>query len=103
MADATADINILCSVFRSRQRADFYLFVRHSEGLLAVPADLLARFGEPEQVMVLSLTPGRKLARAKVEDVLFALESNGFYLQLPPSADANMADVAARNEKLSRG
>jgi uncharacterized protein YcgL (UPF0745 family) len=33
----------------------------------------------------LVITPDKKLARAIAKDVLAAIESQGFYLQMPPS------------------
>jgi uncharacterized protein YcgL (UPF0745 family) len=93
---------ILCTIYRSRKQADLYLFVRQSDGLARVPQELLARFGEPEQVMILALTPERRLARGSATEVLAALVNKGYYLQIPPTPDGVMASVGARNEKLPR-
>ena len=41
----------------------------------------------PEPVMLLQLAPGRKLARADAQQVLAAIEEQGFYLQMPPTPD----------------
>lgn len=76
----------LCEVFRSPKREGMYLYVDRDEGLSRVPEGLLASFGEPASVMLLPLNTQRRLARAKLEDVLLALEEKGFYLQMPPSA-----------------
>lgn len=75
----------ICQIFRSSRRAEMYLFVDKAQGLEDLPEALLAQFGEPQPVMTLLLTPTRKLARASAADVLAQIESQGFYLQMPPS------------------
>ena len=69
-----------------------YLYVEKSRGVEDVPAELLSRFGELIPVMLLPLSPERKLARADVNDVLACIEKQGFYLQMPPT----MAELLAR-------
>lgn len=76
---------MLCQVFKSPRKEQMYLFVDQQKGLEDVPESLLGTFGEPESVMVLDLTPERKLARASAPEVLDAIASQGFYLQMPPS------------------
>ena len=46
----------------------------------------ITKGSEPESVMTIALTPERKLARADVNEVLAAIEEQGFYLQMPPTA-----------------
>lgn len=75
----------LCEVFLSSRRAEMYLFVERAKGLEDVPEALLGQFGEPQSVMTLLLTADRKLARADAAEVLEKIESQGFYLQMPPS------------------
>jgi uncharacterized protein YcgL (UPF0745 family) len=64
-----------------------YLYVDRERGLVDVPAELLERFGEPQEIMNLVLTPERKLARAEVTEVLASIEQRGFYLQMPPTPE----------------
>mgnify|MGYP002356761647 FL=1 len=80
-----------------------YLYVKKEEGLNRVPEDLLKLFGRPQQAMVLLLTPGKKLARASVEKVAESLETQGFYLQLPPrnERDPEAERLRALNSKLA--
>jgi uncharacterized protein YcgL (UPF0745 family) len=61
-----------------------YLFVEQEIGLAKVPEALLARLGVTSQVMTFTLTPDRKLALSKAQDVLAAITSVGYFLQLPP-------------------
>ena len=78
-------MKVLCQVFKSSRQQEMYLYVEKSRGMEDVPEDLLVRFGEPAPVMVLLLSPERKLARADVKEVLANIEKQGFYLQMPPT------------------
>lgn len=77
----------LVVVYRSPRVEHMYLYVDREEGTDRVPADLLDRFGEPEEALSLVLTPDRRLARADAQAVLEALDAQGFYLQLPPAPE----------------
>jgi len=63
------------------------------ETLKDLPAALLNLTGQLSRVMELELTPQRKLARADVLDVMAALQSNGYYLQMSPN-DLLKSDTA---------
>lgn len=77
---------IQCRVYRCKKQPEMYLYLR--EGLDPesedIPEALRARTGRLEEVMQLELHPGRTLARAKVELVIGALQSQGWFLQMPP-------------------
>jgi uncharacterized protein YcgL (UPF0745 family) len=96
-------VKIICEIYRSPKEEGMYLYVKKEEGLSKVPEDLLKLFGKPQQAMVLLLTPEKKLAHASVEKVAESLESQGFYLQLPPrnERDPEAERVRALNSKLS--
>ncbi|MEH6589731.1 MAG: YcgL domain-containing protein [Halioglobus sp.] len=78
-------MKLICQVYRSPRKEEMYLYVEKSKGLVDVPEPLLVRFGEPEEAMVLLLTPDKKLARANVIEVLERIAEEGFYLQMPPT------------------
>ena len=80
-----------------------YLYVEKAKGLAAVPEALLTQFGEPQLAMTLALHPGRALARADIETVLQALDTQGFYLQMPPQKEKYMLDLLDKNHKTSVG
>ena len=80
-------------IYRSPRQQEAYLYVDKENGLADVPEALLARFGEPQEVMTLLLTPERKLARADAVEVLDKISDQGFYLQMPPTA----AELLARD------
>ncbi len=96
-------MKIICQIYRSPKEEGMYLYVKKEAGLTQVPDELLALFGKPQPAMVLLLTPEKKLARVSVEKVAASLESQGFYLQLPPrnEEDSEMAQMRAYNSKLS--
>lgn len=77
----------LITIYKSSRREEMYLYVDREEDLERVPEVLLQMFGAPIHVMPLLLTPERRLARAKASEVLDAIASQGFYLQMPPSQD----------------
>jgi len=96
-------MKIICEIYRSLKEEGMYLYVKKEEGLSKVPEELLKIFGKPQQAMVLLLTPGKKLAQASVEKVAESLETQGFYLQLPPrnERDPEAERLRALNSKLS--
>lgn len=91
----------IVEIYRSRKHAEMYLYVEKKEGLSRVPEALMERFGQAEASMTLLLTPEKKLARASAEKVLAQIETEGFYLQLPPAKDPEMMEIQLKNTKLS--
>ncbi len=73
-----------CYIYRSRKRAETYVYLRERDDFSPVPSELMPWFVNPVFVFELDLTPGRRLARADSDTVIGALEKKGFYLQLPP-------------------
>jgi uncharacterized protein YcgL (UPF0745 family) len=79
-------------VYRSTRIDGMYLFVDASARLERVPADLMARFGRPIEVLAFDLWPHRALARSSAVEVLAAIERHGFHLQLPPTPERRNDD-----------
>ena len=79
-------MSIVCQIYKSEKNTEMYLYVDKKQGLELVPEPLLGRFGEPVALMVLLLEPGKKLARANIDEVMSQILENGFYLQMPPTA-----------------
>ncbi|ROS00339.1 hypothetical protein EDC56_2990 [Sinobacterium caligoides] len=92
---------MLCDVYRLAKKVDAYLYVRRDVGLERVPESLLEITGKLEKSMTLLITPEKKLARMSGEKLLAELEEKGFYLQLPPPQDAEVAAVVAQNNRLN--
>ena len=74
-----------CWVYRSPRKQETYLFLAEEDAFDRVPAELLARFGEPVLVIELELSENRRLAREDVRQVMANLRERGFHLQLPPT------------------
>ena len=83
---------MLVEVFRSTRKKDTYLYLPRGAKFDELPEVLRQTFGSPELALSLNLTPGRKLARYKAEEVLTALSQQGFFLQLPPGPKAETTE-----------
>ena len=92
-------------IFKGNKREEMYLFVDQKEGMKSVPEDLLATFGNPESVMIVTLTDSKKLARVKASEVLESIEKQGYFLQMPPApealAEAQISAMVKANEELT--
>ncbi|MGL6153372.1 MAG: YcgL domain-containing protein [Aeromonas sobria] len=75
---------MLCAVYKSRKKAETYLFVERREDFSRVPEPLLTAFGRPELVLMSKLDLSKPLGMADVNKVMTALTTQGFYLQVPP-------------------
>ncbi|UTW45628.1 YcgL domain-containing protein [bacterium SCSIO 12696] len=91
----------LCTIYKSPNEDELYLYVDRRDQLTRVPEALLDRFGPPQQVTTLPLHPDRKLARADATKVLDAIADKGYYLQLPPAKEHYMQEINVHNHKLS--
>jgi uncharacterized protein YcgL (UPF0745 family) len=81
---------LLCWIYRSPRKEEIYLYLRAEDDFEAVPEALLSRFGTPEKVMELTLSPQRSLAREDVTQVMENLRSQGFHLQMPPKLQVDL-------------
>lgn len=90
-----------CVIFRCGKKDEMYLYVPFKENeeelLQGLPDGLKKLTGGLEKVMDLDLFPDRKLARAKVEDVIASLEEKGFYIQMPPNEIIRKDDSMLNN------
>lgn len=76
---------MLVTIYKGSKRQEMYLYVPFGDKLEEIPQPLLSQFGALEVVMSLDLAPGRRLARTTADEVLAAIDGNGFYLQMPPT------------------
>lgn len=74
---------MLCAIYKSSKKEGAYLYIPKKDDFSQVPDTLMQMFGKPIMVMVIKLD-GRQLASVDVEKVRNSLESEGFFLQLPP-------------------
>ncbi|QNI03456.1 YcgL domain-containing protein [Halomonas sp. SH5A2] len=81
---------LLCEIFKSSRKEEMYLYVDKRQGLTHVPEALLASFGKPQALLTMILTTDKKLARASAADIIEAINSQGFYLQMPPGNETDL-------------
>lgn len=74
-----------CFIYKSLKKDQLYLYVKQKDDFSEVPEALFNSFGRLEFVMELELTPARKLAKENAEKVLNALNTKGFFVQMPPT------------------
>jgi uncharacterized protein len=74
---------VRCAVYKSRRRANTYLYVEAENDLRRVPQALLRMLGTLELVLTLELDARRALAQADPQQVRRHLLEQGYYLQLP--------------------
>ena len=93
-----------CYIYRSLIKDLMYIYLEDKEGFDDLPEALRRQFGLPEFSMELELTPERKLAHADSGKVIDALESQGFYLQMPPKDPwlEDASNLATLNSLLPR-
>lgn len=96
---AVVDKKII-DVFRCKKKEGAYIYVAKGKNLDELPEALRKQTGALEHSMTLVLTPDRKLAQADAQKVLNAIEEQGFYLQMPPRAEAYMQNIP--NDKLTQ-
>ena len=73
------------AVYRSKRIMDMYVYVDEARDPMSLPEDLLKRFGKPVEAMRFRLAANRSLARVDAKQVLRAIATEGYYLQLPPA------------------
>ncbi|MDG6778982.1 YcgL domain-containing protein [Thiomicrorhabdus sp. zzn3] len=88
------------SAYKSPKKDELYLYVPQEDGLEKLPKELLVMFGEPQHVIDFELTPERKLAREDSIKVIEALQSKGFFMQMPPEQVEKFSDIAPPPERL---
>ncbi len=82
---------MLASVYRSKAKDQMYLYITTKDDFSKIPEALLKMFGMPEFALQLNLEKRKKLARVELSDVKKALETEGYYLQMPPVIHENKA------------
>ncbi|MFT7259966.1 MAG: hypothetical protein ACI9MS_001828 [Glaciecola sp.] len=79
---------MLCAVYKSRKKADTYLYINKRDDFSEVPKMLLETFGVPKFVMLVPLHKPRKIANISIEKLTENLKGKGYYLQIPPTEES---------------
>ena len=93
-------MKLFCSVYKSRRKAEMYVYVDRKNGIENLPESLLSMFGEPVHVLDMILTEEKVLARASAPEVLAKIAEQGFYLQMPPGNEVGPVSVQAPRDSL---
>lgn len=91
MTEYTSNIKRFCSVYKSSKKKEMYLYVDRKYDLKTLPETLMSMFGQPLHVMDMILTPEKKLARVSSEKVLEMIADKGYFLQMPPLDNDDIA------------
>jgi len=75
------------TVYRSSVKEGLYIYLGFETPLNELPAPVMKQLGEPEKALEFDLTEARKLPNADAKEVLESIESQGFYIQMPPKTD----------------
>lgn len=81
----------ICSVYRCTKKEGLYLYLDKDRDVTTLPDVLVQQTGRLERVMTLLVTVDKKLARADASQVLEAIATQGFYLQMPPTQMPSMS------------
>jgi hypothetical protein len=102
MTEYTSKKKRFCSVYKSSKKKEMYLYVDRKYDLKELPEALIPVFGQPMHVMDMILTPEKKLARVSSEKVLEAITEKGFFIQMPPVENDELAgDYSAPKDSLN--
>ncbi|MEO0442362.1 MAG: YcgL domain-containing protein [Pseudomonadota bacterium] len=94
----------ICAIYRCSKKQGMYIYLDKDKDMGELPDALKKLTGRLELAMTLVITPAKKLAHAPAEDVLAAIDKQGFYLQMPPTqAPEHTRDaISQANQMLER-
>ena len=75
---------ISIQVLVGKRKPDTYLFIPSEREPEDLPAELILLLGELREVIVLDITPEKRLSRCTGAEVLEGVANAGYYLQMPP-------------------
>ncbi len=88
----------LCAIYKSPKKEGMFLYVAKRDQFDSVPEALRQMFGKPQFVMLFNLTGEKQLKRSKNEEVLQAIQTQGFFLQMPPPPENLLKTFLEQNK-----
>ncbi|WP_033018050.1 YcgL domain-containing protein [Pseudoalteromonas sp. BSi20652] len=88
---------MLTAVYKSKKKADTFLFVEKRDDFDKVPEPLMTMFGRPIYVMIINLAKRVHLGGSDLESVKASLIEKGYYLQLPPPEQNLLSQLRKEN------
>lgn len=86
--------------YKSPKKNELYLYVPAEQALENIPNELLVMFGVPEFVVEFQLHADLKMPRSNPLEVLKALGTKGYYMQMPPNEIEKLSDMPPPPERL---
>ena len=89
---------MFCEIYKSSKKDEMYLYVarvntpedqQQADVLTVLPEPMRLAFGRATLVMQLELNESKKLARVNVLHVMDSIQTNGFFIQMPPEGFIN--------------
>jgi len=88
---------MLTAVYKSKKKADAFLFVEKRDDFSKVPEPLMTMLGQPHYVMIINLAKREHLGGSDLEVVKAELNDKGYYLQLPPPEQNLLSELRKQN------
>ncbi len=71
-------------IYKGSRKPDTYVYLTAEDDFSQLPEAILSLMGEMQFVLEVDLAKRDKLAQADINSVRESLQSQGFYIQLPP-------------------
>lgn len=81
-----------CHIYRSKSKQGMYIYLVEKDNFDSIPDDLRSRLGKLEFTFSMTLVETKKLVRLDTKKVIQQLQSDGFFLQMPPP-NTNFLDL----------
>jgi len=88
------------SAYKTRKKNELFLFTPKDASINDLPNELLVMFGEPEHIFDFELNEDKKLPRSDAKEVIKALATKGYYIQMPPGEIEKAGNMAPPPERL---
>ena len=88
---------MLTAVYKSKKKADTFLFIEKRDDFSKVPEPLMTMFGQPQYVMIINLAKRTQLGVADLDTSKQSLSDQGYYLQIPPPEENLLSQLRKQN------
>ena len=88
---------MLTAVYKSKKKADTFLFIEKRDDFSKVPEPLMAMFGQPQYVMIINLAKRTQLGVADLDTLKQSLSDQGYYLQIQPPEENLLSQLRKQN------
>lgn len=73
-----------CFVYRSEKKQGMFLYLSKKDDFSCVPESLIKLLGETTYSFEFDLSKDRKLVKVEATEVMKNMDTNGYFLQMPP-------------------